>query len=61
VAALFVVEVIGLKCDGCVWCDITMRDGRGKPIQVYCLPHEGGCPKGVIDDNNQDDSASDKK
>ena len=32
------------KCHGCVWATPTMYDDNGVPIQVYCLPHEGGCP-----------------
>jgi len=31
-------------------------DDKITPIQVYCLPHLGGCKQGEKDvDNNQDD------
>lgn len=38
------------KCIGCIWSDVTMRDDSGTPVQIYCLPHAGGCPKGDSDE-----------
>lgn len=32
-----------MTCVNCPWASVTMRDEAGKPTQVLCLPHPGGC------------------
>ena len=38
------------KCIGCVWATPTMHDEHGDVLQIYCLPHLDGCPKGNADE-----------
>jgi len=44
----------GLKCDKCVWADVTMRDETGNVTQVLCIRPD--CKGGRHADNAQDDN-----
>lgn len=48
------------ECLFCPWADVTMRHEDGTPIQVYCLPHIGGCPKEGLDDLEDEGGRTEK-